>query len=278
MFILQNLYCTALVSSLQLASSRLCLEISLAVAESLDSCLARRSVSQTVRRSLSRDKRQQDAVWRGERDGNRAREREGGRTETDWQTPTCLAKDAEFAARMQSTEDFRVSDQPGFYFGHNDFVRKICKIVFLFFFYSVFAHRYFDLRFPLSLAFNGQHEFDSFQRRVGQRKEIAIKMRANVSVANVAKLQHRLQFRIQIQLQLQPLDFSFNFNFSFSLDRAAIRIWIWQLARARKRQRSPRAWSIRIELQRAQRPESFPPAPESPPTWLACYIGHLSSN
>lgn len=83
MFILLNVYCTALVSSLQLASSRLCLEISLAVAESLDSCLARRSVSQTVRRSLSRDKRQQDAVWRGERDGNRAREREGGRTETD---------------------------------------------------------------------------------------------------------------------------------------------------------------------------------------------------
>lgn len=77
MFILQNLYCTALVSSLQLASSRLCLEVSLAVAESLDSCLARRSVSQTVRRSLSRDKRQQDAVWRRERDDNRAREREG---------------------------------------------------------------------------------------------------------------------------------------------------------------------------------------------------------
>lgn len=41
---------------------------------------------------------------------------------------------------MQSTEDFRVSDQPGFYFGHNDFVRKICKIVFLFFFFVQFLH------------------------------------------------------------------------------------------------------------------------------------------
>lgn len=221
MFILLNVYCTALVSSLQLASSRLCLEVSLAVAESLDSCLARRSVSQTVRRSLSRDKRQQDAVWRRERDDNRAREREGEEQRQIDRRPHVSQK---MRNLQRECSQLKIFVSPIFYFGHNDFVRKICKIVFLFFFYSVFAHRYFDLRFPLSLAFNGQHEFDSFQRRVGQRKEIAIKMRANVSVANVAKLQHRLQFRIQIQLQLQPLDFSFNFNFSFSLDRAAIRI------------------------------------------------------
>lgn len=278
MFILLNVYCTALVSSLQLASSRLCLEISLAVAESLDSCLARRSVSQTVRRSLSRDKRQQDAVWRGERDGNRAREREGVEQRQIDRRPHVSQKMRNLQRECSQLKIFVSPISLAFILATMISWGKFVKLYFFFFFCSVFAHRYFDLRFPLSLAFNGQHEFDSFQRRVGQRKEIAIKMRANVSVANVAKLQHRLQFRIQIQLQLQPLDFSFNFNFSFSLDRAAIRIWIWQLARARKRQRSPRAWSIRIELQRAQRPESFPPAPESPPTWLACYIGHLSSN
>lgn len=114
--------------------------------------------------------------------------------------------------------------------GQNYFVRKIWFFVF----WS------FDLRFPLSLAFNGQHEFDSFQWRAEpespspswpKRKEIAIKMRANVSVANVASTS-RLGFKLRFQLQLQT-------QLQLGADRAAIWIWIWQLARARTSRGKP---------------------------------------
>jgi len=39
---------------------------------------------------------------------------------------------------MQSSGDFRVSDRLGIYFGHNDFVRKICKFFFFIFLPQLF--------------------------------------------------------------------------------------------------------------------------------------------
>lgn len=73
--------------------------------------------------------------------------------------------------RGENAANWRFSCRRSALFGFLFFLRVFLgswgKFVSLFF--SLFLLSYFDLRFPLSLAFNGQHEFDSFPSRSESR-------------------------------------------------------------------------------------------------------------